>query len=341
MSLLCHCRHFPKIKQLCQRNMVCRFGYKGVFFTLCVVLFKNQNNLMHLLLTIFGKTQCDCPCLFPTIAFLLEWTNLLCWTSLHNLPSWYFNLTFQFHISWHWSQISKSNTNFANNFFQCMYLVLLPLFIKCLVSSSVILKNVCALVSFMNIIRQEWPISGTRATRIPQHHFQWPAKTFRKNLQIWNFVELNIANVSAEAYLKRNFCLFPLKQRLATTGQQSGAGVPAHGEFVTGPCRTKSQLLHKSQFFCLSVENPTFGLRFGFMIPRLFAMLSWHRKNSFSIIRNLCGKNYPKTRIFQVFSKNTLSVLEVRFQVRFQKHFCDAWVITFHIQLKSRESLSE
>jgi len=50
-------------------------------------------------------------------------------------------------------------------------------------------------------VRQGWAISGPRVTCGLPQRFQWPANAFRKNLRIWNFLQLSAeANVSETCF---------------------------------------------------------------------------------------------------------------------------------------------
>jgi len=52
---------------------------------------------------------------------------------------------------------------------------------------------------------------GSHVTGPPQC-FKWPAETFRKNLESWNFLQISTVNAGAEANLNRDdLFLFPIK----------------------------------------------------------------------------------------------------------------------------------
>jgi len=65
-------------------------------------------------------------------------------------------------------------------------------------------------------VEQGWAISGPRATCGPSQRFQWPAEAFRKNHQIWSFLQLITENVNAEDNLNGVLLLFLLEQRFST-----------------------------------------------------------------------------------------------------------------------------
>jgi len=53
----------------------------------------------------------------------------------------------------------------------------------------------------VSAIEQWWAISIPRATCGPPQHFHWPANAFRKNLKLWNFLQLSAeANVSETCF---------------------------------------------------------------------------------------------------------------------------------------------
>ena len=56
--------------------------------------------------------------------------------------------------------------------------------------SNFYLKNAACFV-ILHVLWQGWAISGPRATCGQSQRFQWPAKAFRKNLKIWNFLQLH------------------------------------------------------------------------------------------------------------------------------------------------------
>ena len=71
------------------------------------------------------------------------------------------------------------------------------------------------IVLSLNLLVQEWAISGPWATCGPPQRFQWRAEAFRKDHQVWNFLQLITANVSVQASLNRDTLLFLLEQRFS------------------------------------------------------------------------------------------------------------------------------
>jgi len=76
-------------------------------------------------------------------------------------------------------------------------------------------ESVSGTTGFQFTLTQEWAVSGPRATCDPPQRFQWPAEAFRKNHQVWNFLQITTADVSVEANLHQNLLLFLLEQRFS------------------------------------------------------------------------------------------------------------------------------